>query len=854
MSEEVNKDDANIVVALDQLNLDSSNDNKSNLPLQSQIPPTTSQSQQPQLPLPKMMIPPMMNMNYPYSQMLHMPHQLSFYPLGDENVDSNMVHPNNSNSISGRTNINEGTANTNKTSLVEPTLNFANFDMDTMNPYNISTMPNMVPPLQNLSSINWPNQQFNDNSAIDDSLDSSNFANGIMAGANTLRRQTFHAISAKDLIENSSADIDIANTVNNGTTGATATTKTTNTTTLGVTSNVGAKTRTQSTSLGDRETVFLPPPISLGKPNAGSNANTVATENGNNNGTSVVANKGNNETSNSKDISNTYAAAYPYGGPLLQNNPIMNDGMHFPGNYDFNSPLHGFSPLLGGLTPPHLHHHAQSPIPPHSHLHPPHGMGMSPIPHIDINGNPITDDINLANSNLNGNATVAGANNNANTTTNKGLNGISTMIIGENPNQATTDGEIPMPFNPMLPPNSPHHPHQVPPMFYGNPPFNPMMPHPLMNGQNGNMNNPNLNSRPNNRRNGGNGRYRNNDGRKMEDSPRFIDATLNDYIGNIYSLCKDQHGCRFLQRQLDILGKDAADIIFNETKDHTIELMTDSFGNYLIQKLIERVNLQQRIQLSTIASPHFVEIALNAHGTRALQKLIECISTSEEAEIIVSSLKDSIVELSKDLNGNHVVQKCLQKLNPNDFQFIFDATCLDCMTIATHRHGCCVLQRCLDFGTKEQCNNLCDQLLLYVSKLTLDPFGNYVVQYIINKETERNNFEYTRKIAEILKSKIAELSVHKFGSNVVEKLLRTSIVANILITELLKNGGEEDIQILLNDSYGNYVLQTALDVSHKQNKPLYEQLSNIITPLLVGSIRNTPHGKRIASMLNLAPK
>lgn len=844
MSEKINKDDDNIVVELEQLNLDSNNDGKSNLPPQP-IPP--AQPQQPQqLPLPNMMMPPMINMNYPYSQMLHMPHQVNFYPLGDENLDSNVANGNiatNATTTNTTTTSNNVNANANNTQIVgnDPNLKFGTFDMDNMNPYHIPTMPNMVPPPHNLNSINWPGQQINDNSAIDDSIDSNNItSNGIVPGSNSLRRQTFHALSTKDLIENSSNDIAITNSVANaGTTsttnGATSNTgniKTTTSTTLGVTSNVGAKTRTQSTSLGDRETVFLPPPISLNKPtnsNNGTNANTNNSKNP-------------NDSNNSKEISNTYAAAYPYGGPLLQNNPIMNDGMHFPGNYDFNSPLHGFSPLLGGLTPPHLHH-PQSPIPPHGHLHPHHGMGMSPIPHIDINGNPIKDDINGTNHA------------NSNTTTSKGANGINTIINVDNSTTANND-ELPIPFNPMLPPNSPHHhPHQVPPMFYGNPPFNPMMPHQLINGQNGNINNSDMNNRSNNRRNGGgNGTYRNNNLRKMENSSRFIDATLNDYIGNIYSLCKDQHGCRFLQRQLDILGKDAADIIFNETKDHTIELMTDSFGNYLIQKLIERVNLQQRIQLSTIASPHFVEIALNSHGTRALQKLIECIATSEEADIIVSSLKDSIVELSKDLNGNHVVQKCLQKLNPDDFQFIFDATCSECMTIATHRHGCCVLQRCLDFGTKEQCNKLCDQLLLFVNKLTLDPFGNYVVQYIINKETERNDFEYTKKIVDILKSKIAELSVHKFGSNVVEKLLRTSVVANTLIAELLNNGGEEDIQILLNDSYGNYVLQTALDVSHKQNKSLYEQLSNIITPLLVGSIRNTPHGKRIASMLNLAPK
>ena len=48
--------------------------------------------------------------------------------------------------------------------------------------------------------------------------------------------------------------------------------------------------------------------------------------------------------------------------------------------------------------------------------------------------------------------------------------------------------------------------------------------------------------------------------------------------------------------------------------------------------------------------------------------------------------------LIKDLNGNHVVQRCLQRLGPEDSQFIYDAAGEHCVEVASHRHGCCVLQ------------------------------------------------------------------------------------------------------------------------------------------------------------------
>ena len=117
---------------------------------------------------------------------------------------------------------------------------------------------------------------------------------------------------------------------------------------------------------------------------------------------------------------------------------------------------------------------------------------------------------------------------------------------------------------------------------------------------------------------------------------------------------------------------------------------------------------------------------------------------------MIDALKPGVVSLIRDLNGNHVVQRCLQarrgpargpaaagaaaaaagrrwlerlpaplrppgtappradplarasppinplqRLGPEDSQFIYDAAAAHCLDIATHRHGCCVLQaRC----------------------------------------------------------------------------------------------------------------------------------------------------------------
>lgn len=100
--------------------------------------------------------------------------------------------------------------------------------------------------------------------------------------------------------------------------------------------------------------------------------------------------------------------------------------------------------------------------------------------------------------------------------------------------------------------------------------------------------------------------------------------------------------------------------------------------------------------------------------------------------------------LIKDLNGNHVIQKCLNKLAPEDnqvlvahhsdhlyayvdpLQFIYNAVAANCVEVATHRHGCCVLQRCIDHASDHQRVQLVNEITYNALTLVQDPYGNYV--------------------------------------------------------------------------------------------------------------------------------
>ncbi|KAI3618499.1 hypothetical protein CBS9595_002862 [Malassezia furfur] len=315
---------------------------------------------------------------------------------------------------------------------------------------------------------------------------------------------------------------------------------------------------------------------------------------------------------------------------------------------------------------------------------------------------------------------------------------------------------------------------------------------------------------------------------------------LEDLHGELSQLCRDQYGCRFLQKKLEENVPAQCDLIFRETFPYFAELMTDPFGNYLCQKLLEYCTDAQRDQIVDAIAPDLVTISLNMHGTRAVQKTIDFLSTPAQTQTIIAALRRNVVTLIKDLNGNHVIQKCLNRLAPEDSQFIYDAVAQKCVDVATHRHGCCVMQRCIDHATDNQRLQLVHEITCHALPLVQDPFGNYVVQYVL----DLNDPPFNEAVTHQFLHHVCVLSAQKFSSNVIEKCIRVADPASrkLLIDELID---EARLESLLRDSFANYVVQTSLDYAEPAQRA---QLVNCIRPILP-AIRNTPYGKRIQSKL-----
>ncbi|XP_058538592.1 pumilio homolog 2 isoform X3 [Neofelis nebulosa] len=334
--------------------------------------------------------------------------------------------------------------------------------------------------------------------------------------------------------------------------------------------------------------------------------------------------------------------------------------------------------------------------------------------------------------------------------------------------------------------------------------------------------------------------------RLLEDfrNNRFPNLQLRDLIGHIVEFSQDQHGSRFIQQKLERATPAERQMVFNEILQAAYQLMTDVFGNYVIQKFFEFGSLDQKLALATRIRGHVLPLALQMYGCRVIQKALESISSDQQSEM-VKELDGHVLKCVKDQNGNHVVQKCIECVQPQSLQFIIDAFKGQVFVLSTHPYGCRVIQRILEHCTAEQTLPILEELHQHTEQLVQDQYGNYVIQHVL----EHGRPEDKSKIVSEIRGKVLALSQHKFASNVVEKCVTHASRAEraLLIDEVCcqNDGAHSALYTMMKDQYANYVVQKMIDMAEAaQRKIIMHKIRPHITTL-----RKYTYGKHILAKL-----
>lgn len=317
---------------------------------------------------------------------------------------------------------------------------------------------------------------------------------------------------------------------------------------------------------------------------------------------------------------------------------------------------------------------------------------------------------------------------------------------------------------------------------------------------------------------------------------------LSDIVGRIAEFSVDQHGSRFIQQKLENCSIEDKVSVFKEVLPLASKLITDVFGNYVIQKFFEYGTHEQRKELASQLSGQILPLSLQMYGCRVIQKALEVIDLDQKTELVLE-LDGHVMKCVWDQNGNHVIQKCIECVPTEKIGFILSSFQGQVAMLSTHPYGCRVIQRVLEHCSNDsQSQCIVDEILESAYDLAQDQYGNYVTQHVLQRARPRERLQIIDKLA----GKVVQLSQHKYASNVVEKCLEhgDSVERDLLIEEILaQSEGNDGLLTMLKDQFANYVVQKILEISNdKQRATLLNRIK-----VHLQSLRKYTYGKHIVA-------
>lgn len=234
---------------------------------------------------------------------------------------------------------------------------------------------------------------------------------------------------------------------------------------------------------------------------------------------------------------------------------------------------------------------------------------------------------------------------------------------------------------------------------------------------------------------------------------------------------------------------------------------------------------------------------------------------------MVVRLQDHVLQCIKDQNGNHVIQRCIERIPAPRNQPVVTPFLTNLVSLSSHPYGCRVVQRLLEHATDEQRQPVLDEILTNATELSQNQYGNYVIQHVLEHGTP----EHRSRVAAAVQANVVDLARHKFASNVVEKLLvygnrddRQLVLDEICDTAGNSGADQPEVTgnpsptgsdkskrskppllLLMRDQFGNYVIQRLLDTIDDDQVPELVNQIHQVTP----SLKRLQYSKHIIARI-----
>jgi pumilio RNA-binding family len=232
-------------------------------------------------------------------------------------------------------------------------------------------------------------------------------------------------------------------------------------------------------------------------------------------------------------------------------------------------------------------------------------------------------------------------------------------------------------------------------------------------------------------------------------SAKSRDWTMRRIEGYVVEFCQDQSGSRFIQQRLEMGDPVEQQIVIKEVLPAIRRLRNDVFGNYVIQKLLDFGTSKMKTEIRDTLEGEMLPLSLQMYGCRVVQKSLETLD-EEDLPRLLQEFRSDVLSCIHDQNGNHVIQKCIEILNcrANKAESLGDS------------HRAIFLREQIDF--------VVDDVLANATTLSCHPYGCRVLQRILEHCTE---YKKTAILDEIKRCHRALLD-DQYGNYVIQHVLQ----------------------------------------------------------------------------------
>jgi hypothetical protein len=308
----------------------------------------------------------------------------------------------------------------------------------------------------------------------------------------------------------------------------------------------------------------------------------------------------------------------------------------------------------------------------------------------------------------------------------------------------------------------------------------------------------------------------------------------------------DQQASIFLQQKLKLGTQDQKYEIVQAIITQAYPLMTNRFGNFLVQRCFEHGTPDQIVAIANAIRGNTLALSMDAFGCHVVQKAFDCVPEEFKA-VMVHELLRRIPETVIHRYACHVWQKLFElrwsDSPPQIMKYVNEALRGMWHEVALGETGSLVVQNIFENCLPEDKRPCINEVLSSIDIIAHGQFGNWCIQHICEhgSPADRN-----RAIDHILRF-ATEYSTDQYASKVIEKCLK--IGGNEFLDKYLdrvcrSRADRPRIPLIdiSSDQFGNYLIQWILTNSSPQHR---EIVASHIRKHLV-SLRGSKYGSRVA--------